>query len=223
VVASTAGNVGGRADSNGVVWYRVKMNELFNPAQQHPTTQAADGLPRWRWTVAEIERLTAAGYFHEDERFELLGGEIVPMSPKGRRHEIVRLELGYRFTRLASEDVFVAAEPQFNLDADTFLVPDLLVHPRAIATPDVRGSDALLVVEVAETSLAYDLKTKAILYAAHGVPEYWVINASTLVTAVHTRPSGNAYASAPEIAPDALLVPTRVPSLAISLDTLLPK
>jgi Uma2 family endonuclease len=196
------------------------MNELFSPAQQHPTTQAAEGLPRWRWTVAEIERLTAAGYFHEDERFELLGGEIVPMSPKGRRHEIIRLELGYRLTRMASEDLFVAPEPQFNLGPDTFLVPDLLLHPRAIATPDVRGSDALLVVEVAETSLAYDLKTKVKLYAAHGVPEYWVINASTLMTTVHTQPSGDAYASAPEIAPDKLLVPTRVPSLAISLDTL---
>jgi Uma2 family endonuclease len=59
------------------------MNELFSPAQQHPTTQAAEGLPRRRWTVAEIERLTAAGYFHEDDRFELLGGEIVAMSRKG--------------------------------------------------------------------------------------------------------------------------------------------
>jgi len=72
----------------------------------------------------------------------------------------------------------------------------------------VRGGDALLVVEVAETSLAYDLKTKATLYAAHGVPEYWVINVATLVTTVHTQPSGNTYASALEIAPDALLVPT---------------
>jgi Uma2 family endonuclease len=196
------------------------MNELFNPAQQHPTTQAAEGLPRWRWTVAEIERLTAAGYFHEDDRFELLGGEIVPMSPKGRRHEILRLRLGYRFTRMAPEDVFVAAEPQFNLGPDTYLVPDLLVHPNAIATPDVRGSGALLVVEVAETSLAYDLKTKVKLYAAHGVPEYWVINASTLMTTVHTRPSGDAYASAPEIGPDTLPVPTLVAGLAISLDTL---
>jgi Uma2 family endonuclease len=199
------------------------MNELFNPAQQRPTTQAADGLPRWRWTVAEIERMAAAGYFHEDERFELLGGEIVPMSPKGRRHEIIRLKLSYRFTRLASEDIFVAAEPQLNLGPDTFLVPDLLVHPAAIATPDVRGGDALLVVEVAETSLAYDLKTKAKLYAAHGVPEYWVINASTLMTTVHTQPSGDAYASALEIAPDTLLTPTRAPSLAISVGTLLPK
>ena len=209
-------------DVNVGVCYFAEMNELFSRAQQHPTTQAAEGLPRWRWTVAEIERLTAADYFHEDERFELLGGEIVPMSRKGRRHEIIRLELGYRFTRLAPQDVFVAPEPQFNLGPDTFLVPDLLVHPSTIDTPDVRGGEALLVVEVAETSLAYDLKTKVKLYAAHGVPEYWVINASTLMTTVHTQPSGDAYASAPEMTPDTLLVPTRVPSLAISLDTLLP-
>jgi Uma2 family endonuclease len=196
------------------------MNEIFSPARQRPTTQAADGLPRWRWTVAEVERMAAAGYFHEYDRFELLGGEIVPMSPKGRRHEIIRLKLGYRFTRLATEDIFVAPEPQFNLSADTYLIPDLLVHPTAIATPDVRGSDALLVVEVAETSLAYDLKTKQPLYAVYGVPEYWVINAATLVTTVHRQPSGNTYAFAEEIAPDTPLVPSLVPILTVSLSAL---
>jgi Uma2 family endonuclease len=75
------------------------MNEIFIPAQKRPTTQAADGLPRWRWTVAEVEKLAAAGLFHEDERFELLGGEIVPMSPKGNRHEILREELSFKFGR----------------------------------------------------------------------------------------------------------------------------
>jgi len=196
------------------------MNEIFSPAQQRPTTQAADGLERWRWTVAEVERMTAAGLFHECDRFELLGGEIVPMAAKGRRHEIIRLKLGFRFTRLAPEDVFVAPEPQFNLSPDTYLVPDLLVHPAAIATPDVRGGDALLVVEVAETNLAYDLKTKAPIYAAHGVPEYWVINAATLVTTVHKQPSGDTYTFAEEIASDTPLVPLLVPALTLSLNAL---
>jgi len=59
------------------------MNELFTLPPQRPTTQAAEGLPRWCWTVAEIERLAATGFFSEYDRFELLGGEIVPMSPKG--------------------------------------------------------------------------------------------------------------------------------------------
>ena len=135
--------------------------------------------------------MAAAGYFHEYDRFELLGGEIVPMSPKGRRHEIIRAKLAYRFTRSASEAQFVVSEPQFNLSDDTYVVPDILVHPAEILTPDVRGSDALLVVEVADTSLAYDLRTKAPLYASYGVREYWVINAATLMTAVHRQPSGD--------------------------------
>ena len=198
------------------------MKEFLSPAYQRPTTQTADGLPQGRRSVAEIEQMTAAGYFGECDQFELLGGEIVPMSPKGRRHELIRLKLGYLFTRAATEDVFVAPETQFNLGSDTFLVPDLLVHPIAIATPDVRGIDALLVVEVAETSLAYDLKTKAALYAAYGVPEYWVINAATLVTTVHMQPFGKAYSLVREVPPDTRLVPAKAPSLAISLKTLLP-
>jgi hypothetical protein len=55
------------------------MNEAFAPPPPRPTTRAAEGLPRWRWTVAEIETIAMAGYFHDEERFELLGGEIVPI------------------------------------------------------------------------------------------------------------------------------------------------
>jgi hypothetical protein len=87
------------------------MNELFAPPPRRPTTRAADGLPRWCWTVAEIEQMSAAGFFNEYDQFELLGGEIVPMSPKGRRHEIVREELTFRFTKLAPPEIFVSAEP----------------------------------------------------------------------------------------------------------------
>ena len=184
----------------------LKMNEIVNLTRQRPTTRAADGLPRWRWTVAEVEQLAAAGVFRDDDQFELFGGEIVPMSPKGRRHEIIRVRLGHRFARLAPEDILIAPEPQFNLTDDTYLVPDLLVHPSRIDTPDVRGADALLVVEVAETSLAYDLKTKMPVYAAHGVPEYWVINAATLMTTVHREPSGGAYSYVREIASNMPLV-----------------
>jgi Uma2 family endonuclease len=110
------------------------MNEVFAPPLPRPTTRAAEGLPRWRWTVAEIEKLAAAGHLHEDERIELLGGEIVPMSPKGRRHEIIRGELAFRFSRLAPESVFVVSEPQLNLTDDTYVMPDVLVHPAAVRT-----------------------------------------------------------------------------------------
>ena len=84
----------------------------------------------------------------------------------------------------------------------------------------MRGRDALLVVEVAETSLRYDLNTKAPIYAAHGVREYWVINAGTRTTMVHKEPSGNAYGRVDEVAPDAMLTPSLVPAFAVSLGAL---
>ena len=61
---------------------------------------------------------------------------------------------------------------------------------------------------------------KTPLYAAHGVREYWVINAATLMTTVHRRPSGDAYAFSDEIRPDRRLVPELVPELALTLATL---
>jgi len=196
------------------------MNKIFAPPPRRPTTRAADGLPRWRWTVAEIEKMAVDGYFREEEQFELVGGEIVPMSPKGRRHEIIRGELAFRFTRLAPDDVFVIAEPQFNLADDTYLNPDILVHPASLKTPDVRGADALLVIEVADTSLRYDLNTKAPIYATHGVREYWVINAGTLITMVHKEPSDQTYGFVQEVAPNAMLAPSLVPAFAMSLGVL---
>lgn len=61
------------------------MNEMAPPVCGSRVTQAAEGLPRWRWTTSELERLTALGAFRDEDRFELIGGEIVPMSPVGRR------------------------------------------------------------------------------------------------------------------------------------------
>jgi Uma2 family endonuclease len=197
------------------------MNERFTIPPQRPTTQAADGLPRWRWTTAEVERMAAAGFFSEYDQFELLGGEIVPMmAPAGRRHETIRIELAHRMTRLAREGIMVAQEPQFNLSPETFVKPDILVHPHAIKTYDLQGSDALLVVEVAETSLSYDLKTKLPLYASHGVREYWVINAVTRMTVVHRQPTGSVYDVIEELPPNARLIPSLAPELSVSLNEL---
>jgi Uma2 family endonuclease len=197
------------------------MNRIFTPPpRRRPTTQAADGLPRWRWTVAEIEKMAADGYFHEDARFELVGGEIVPMSPKGIRHEAIRGALALRLARRTPEHVFLISEPQFNLEDDTYLNPDILVHPAVIPTAKVRGNDALLVVEIADSSLRYDLNTKATIYAAHGVREYWVINAITPATTVHRNPSGKAFGAVEEVAPGDMLTPLLVPAFTVSLGAL---
>jgi hypothetical protein len=82
------------------------MNEHFTFPPPRPTTRAAEGLPRWRWTVAEVERMDAHGFFTELDQFELLGGEIVPMmSPTGRRHENIRIELAQHMAELSQKKI----------------------------------------------------------------------------------------------------------------------
>ena len=93
---------------------------------RHPselTTTAAEGLPRRRFTVAELEQMTAAGILQEDERIELIGGEIVPMSPKGNHHEILKMALMLYWARVVSADVLFTTETTFRLSVDTYLEP----------------------------------------------------------------------------------------------------
>ena len=111
------------------------------------------------------------------------------MSPKGNRHESIRCELAFHMSRQAPATLRVAAEAQLNLADDAYVVPDILVYPAATKVYAVRGPSALLVVEIADSSLAYDLDTKAGISAACGVREYWVVNARTLERRVHRQPS----------------------------------
>ena len=174
------------------------MNEPFRPASLPGTTQAAEGLPRRRWSVAEIREMMAKGIILEDERFELIGGEVVPMSPKGNRHEVVKQALQLHwFPLIVGTPINLITETTLYISDDEFREPDFLFWPRAIPLKDVTASSALLVVEVADSSLGYDLGSKAEAYARLGLPELWVINANTLVTTIHRKPGQSGYADTP--------------------------
>src|SRR3954470_10693844 len=101
---------------------------------RHPrdmTTMAAEGLPRRRFTVAELEAMTAAGILEEDERIELIGGEIVPMSPKGNQHEILKAALVHYWVPRLPEHLRLVTETTFRLTPDTYLEPDFVFYPKA--------------------------------------------------------------------------------------------
>ena len=102
------------------------------------------------------------------------------MSPKGRRHEVLRSVLAFMLSRQCPGHLMVATETPLNLAADYAPEPDIIVFPASLKAPDVDGKSVLLVIEIADTSLAYDLTTKPAIYASHNVREYWVINANTL-------------------------------------------
>ena len=86
------------------------MNEFPLQRRVLHTTQAAEGLPRLRWTLADLERLTGLGVFTEDDRIELIGGELVPMSPKGNRHENVKALLSDWMYRRLPEGLLLTGE-----------------------------------------------------------------------------------------------------------------
>jgi Uma2 family endonuclease len=180
--------------------------------------------PHWRdrddLTLADIEDLVQEGAFTDEDRVELFDGRLVAMSPKGRRHEIVRGELAYLLTRVAPANVFVISEPQLNLSDNRFKNPDLLVHSKSLKTPDVRGPTTQLVIEISDSSLDFDLRTKAPIYAAHGVSEFWVIHAWTLETIVHRDPSATGFGSTMSVQPDAKLSALLLPWFTVQLDQL---
>src|SRR5947209_3501726 len=87
----------------------------MNVALHSRITQAAEGLPRRRFTVTEVEAMIAAGIMDEDERVELIGGELVPMSPKGNQHEALKIRLVDRWSRHRPLTCIVAQETTFRL------------------------------------------------------------------------------------------------------------
>ncbi|EJW10575.1 hypothetical protein A33M_4262 [Rhodovulum sp. PH10] len=193
------------------------MNGTFRPPGLPLTTTAAEGLLRRRFTVAEIEEMTAKGIIAEDERIELIGGEVVPMASKGNRHEMLKAALNVHWARRLPDDLMLVTETTFRLTADTYLEPDFVFYPRASGIKGLSAGTARLVVEIADSSLGYDLGLKASLYAGFGIAELWVIDAVRLVAHVHREPTPEGYRSIVERASDERLVPLVAASLEVRL------
>jgi Uma2 family endonuclease len=184
-------------------------------------TSAAEGLPRRRFTVAEVEAMVAAGVIDEDERVELIGGDLVPMSPKGNDHELVKTALADRWYRLPECDVDLAIATTFRLSEDTYLEPDAVIFPETSGIRGLSAANVLLVVEIADSSLRYDIGRKAALYASFGIRELWVIDAVRLTTRMFREPASDGYRNARDFGPSDHLVPLIAPEeFALRLDEL---
>jgi len=180
-------------------------------------TRAVDGFARRAFTVEEILRMIDAGVIGRDEKFELIEGEIVPVSPRHDPHERVKSGLNLVIARWLPGDLWLGVESSIYLAERTFVEPDLSIFPRSLKLKEVRGPNLLLVIEVADSSRAFDLGVKARLYASYGVPELWVVDAETRVTTVHTGPTAAGWASIRDVAPTEWLYPTALPGLTIRL------
>jgi Uma2 family endonuclease len=180
-------------------------------------TQYAEGLPRRAFSVAEVQRMVDVGIIAEDENFELLEGEIVPMGPKYAAHELIKSALAIELSRARPNDLWIGFESSIFLSPMTFVEPDLCVYRRHLASDKVKGEDLILVIEVAVSTLAYDRGRKASLYARYGVQELWVVDAAARRTFVHAGPSETGWAKIVEKAPEEMLACAAMPDFAIKL------
>jgi Uma2 family endonuclease len=199
------------------------MNEIMRPSQftpagppaPLPTTQAAEGTPRLRWTLEQFERLGDLGIWGEYDRVELIDGELVPMAPKGNRHENVRGKLQNWLMRRVPDAVLLLPELGWRPGGDHYIEPDILLCADREDFPTVPPQEVLLIVEVARTSLAYDTGLKAKTYAMLGVREYWVVNAVTLETTVFRETAEGGYARQMQLPATETVTPHLVPELAL--------
>ncbi len=144
------------------------------------------------WTVAELDDLQEEGRL-EQERWELIEGIITPMQSKGIWHEPLKATLTRFWVRALPDQYRVITETTFRFTSNSFLEPDFTFYPKATGLRNLSAQNALLVVEIADTSKYYDLGRKANLYAKFGIRELWVIEARTQKTHIHLQPKADGY------------------------------
>ncbi len=150
---------------------------------------------RRRFTVHDYEQMGLAGVLTEDDRVELIDGEIMQMSPIGSRHVAAVARLTRRFVQRFGDVALVFVQNPIRLGEHDEPEPDLALvkdHPDCYADALPTPPDIFLVVEVADTSLEYDRRTKLPLYARHGIIEVWLVDVTwdTLLVSRDPGPSG---------------------------------
>lgn len=160
----------------------------------------------------EYERIFESGT-SDREPFELLRGRVVPVMSQGPRHGRLVAWTGRELTLALGREYIVHQQMPFAATDDSEPEPDLAV------TREERGdrhpSAAVLVIEVADSSIARDRDEKQPIYAEAGVPEYWIIDAKTATVIVMTEPAGGRYLRVEQRRPGDILRPTRLPGVAI--------
>lgn len=181
-------------------------------------------VPRRPITVAEYHRMGEVGILTEDDRVELIEGELIAMSPVGSGHAGTANTLTRALVMAVGDRGVVAVGNPVQLDDLTEPQPDFTVlkpKPDDYRSGTPRPADVLLVVEIADSSLAYDRTIKRALYARHGIPEVWIVNLRAGEVEVCRAPAGDAYASVSVVPRDGVLEIERLPGVRVPVSALM--
>ena len=176
---------------------------------------------RHRFTVEEYARMGDAGIFSEDDRVELIDGDVHEMTPIGPTHAGIVDDLAELLVTRLSGKAKVRIQNPIRLGRHTEPQPDLVVAPLRTGHYTDRhpeGGEVLLVIEVADSSLRYDLEEKLPLYAEAGIPEAWLVDVAAQTVAVYTEPTGKGYAAERTLRRGQEIVSSSVAELHLRID-----
>jgi Uma2 family endonuclease len=185
-------------------------------------TPTAASRRRRRFTADEYHRMAEVGILREDERLELLDGDILEMSPAGDRHveAVSRCEEAFA-PLLAARRVRFSTQNPARLGPRDEPQPDFaLVRPGALGAP--RRGELLLAVEVADTAAADDRTAKVPLYARAGIPETWLLDVAAGALEVYRGPRAAGYARTYTLRPEQQVAAAAFPDVVLRVADLLP-
>jgi Uma2 family endonuclease len=172
------------------------------------------------FNVDEWDRLGELGFFGEDDRVELVEGEIVDMSPIGDWHASCVNRLNRIFGRAVGDAAIVQVQGPVRLSRHSEPLPDIALlkyRPDFYASAKPGPEDLLLLIEVSDTTASYDLGSKAQLYSRHGVPEYWVVDQASRCVHVCLGPGPEGFSEARAAGVGAVLTPQLLPAMSVEV------
>jgi len=177
---------------------------------------------RWRFTVHDYHRMGKAGILHEDDRVELIEGELVEMTAIGSRHFACVNGLNRLLMRSIGDEAIVSVQNPVRLNEYNEPQPDLaVIRPRDYRFSLPVPEDVLLLIEVSDATLAYDRNVKLPLYARAGIREVWIVNLPGETVERHTDPSSDGYRSVEPAQRGETLESVAPPGLTLTVDDVL--
>lgn len=177
-------------------------------------------IAKHHFTARQYERMGETGILPADKRYELIEGEIIEMSPIGKRHAASVDALNTVLNKQVGDAAIVRVQNPILLEDDSEPLPDIaLLKPREDFYREElpRPSDVLLVIEVADTTLEYDRRVKLPTYARAGIPEVVILNLRDEQLEHHTQPVGGAYQLARVFKRGEPFTTSNVPGVTIDL------
>jgi len=198
------------------------MQSLESPTI--PQGDVAVKVERWTFTVDDYMQMLEAGILTEDDRVELIEGEILKMSPIGDPHAACVKKGNALFHRLVGHQAIVSVQDPIRLDNYSEPQPDLALlksrknyYAQARPTP----ADVLLIVEVADSSIDYDRRIKIPLYARALIPVVWLVDLNADAIEVYWQPANGAYQALQTAGRGDRLTLETLPSLIVMVDDIL--